>query len=112
MAFLRARLDEDSAAADGLSFACRIPDRIPDFTAAGGPAAERFWGHFTAARAIREVEAKRGILAEHVPAGDPADYDDGDAPCSEDEHFWPCGTLRHLAGIYSEHPDFQPEWKP
>ncbi|WP_332760413.1 DUF6221 family protein [Streptomyces sp. MT206] len=40
------------------------------------------------ARALREIEAKRRILARH--ARDP----------------WPCHDLRDLASPYADHPDF------
>ena len=34
-------LAEAKRIADTLAFACRIPDKVPDFTACGGPAARR-----------------------------------------------------------------------
>jgi hypothetical protein len=93
IAFLKARLDEDEARANGLFFACRIPGKLPDFSSRGGPAAEVYWQHFTPDRMIREVEAKRAIIAEHSP------YFGGSYP-----------ALRHLAAIYSDHPDYRAEW--
>lgn len=60
---LRAGLAADDRIADDLAFACKIPDRVPDFTGAGGPAAEQFWGRFTPVREVLEAEAKRQILA-------------------------------------------------
>ena len=110
VAFLAARLDEDAATADALFFACRIPDRIPDFTAAGGPAAEQFWGHFTAARALREVEAGRAILTEYGTALQvPADRE------TEDEVSWRLALEKVItirAAVYSDHPGYRPEWAP
>jgi Family of unknown function (DUF6221) len=93
LAFLAARLDEDEAAAE----TWREHDLRP----------------------LREVEAKRAILAEHQPGeydrygrvevacrvcvtGHEA-YMDDDAPDP-----WPCLTVRHLAGVYSDHPDYDP----
>lgn len=62
IAFVKARLAEDDERARGLQFACRIPEKIPDFTAAGGPAAETYWAHFTPQRMARELEAARRLL--------------------------------------------------
>lgn len=64
--------------------------------------------------ALREVEAKRAILAEHKPY----EIVDGYPVCGRcmrlDDRWRflpaPCPTLRHLAAVWSDHPDFQPEW--
>jgi hypothetical protein len=79
---------------------------------------------------LREVEAKRAILAEHQLSGssdiraerqgqwgrpEPAlalgcrvcDYDDGWLGGSDG-----CPTLRHLAAVYADHPDYRDEWRP
>jgi hypothetical protein len=50
------------------------------------------------ARVLREVEAKRQMLAFH----DRAHPHDGD----------PCTTQRLLVLPYADHPDYRPEWKP
>ena len=51
----------------------------------------------TVSRAHREVEAKRKILAEH-------------------ERATPSAQLRYalllLAAVYSDHPDYDEDWKP
>lgn len=60
---LKAGLDADERIADGLSFACKIPGRVPDFTGAGGPAAEEFWDRFTPHRRAREAAVGRVVLA-------------------------------------------------
>ena len=71
------------------------------------------------ARALREVEAKRAILRNHRPAW--TDYKDGDGidrtsnECVECEPSgtpdnYPCPTLRILAAVYSDHPDYDPAW--
>jgi hypothetical protein len=54
--------------ADGLRFACRIPDKIPDFFACGGPAAEAYWSYFTPARIVSllaAIEALTSALTRH-----------------------------------------------
>ena len=76
------------------------------------------------ARALREVAAKRAILAAHGP--DPIDKFGGIAKprclvclAGRDGYeelwvadSWPCLTLRLLAAVYSDHPDYQQEWAP
>ena len=72
------------------------------------------------ARVLREVEAGRAILAEHQPVWD--DYVDGDGierathecetcrpPGTPDN--WPCQTIRALAAVWSDHPDYDPAWR-
>jgi len=105
-AFLTARLDEDEAAA------------------------ERYLAHsvWRYERALREIEAKREILRLHgrmsVQPGHPM-FNDAhltSAPmplcrsCEPEtmwrrERSWPCRTLRALAAVYSDHPDYRQEWK-
>jgi hypothetical protein len=104
-AFVRARLNEDEAAAAG----AKLP---------GG-------------RLLREVEAKRAILQgrdAHIP------YSDGPDPgYPDDEPFdlcavcitskdgypeqwamdpWPCLAVRAIASVWSDHPAYRQEWKP
>ena len=101
--FLAARIAEDEEIANSLYFAARIPEQIPDFYAAGGPAAEQFWKRFDTARALREAEAKRAILAEHTTDGN-EDHDD-------DYVNGDCPTLLALAAVYRGHADFDPAWE-
>lgn len=113
VAFVEARLAEDKHYADGLLLACRIPEKVPDFFAAGGPAAEAYWAHFRPARMLREIEAKRAILARHQPDS-PEWPDCKECSCegalAATECFatvrWPCPTLRDLATAWSYHPDY------
>jgi hypothetical protein len=98
-AFLKARLDEDERL---------VRIRWGDLG----------WGE---CRDRREVKAKRAILDEHSP-GYPVTYPEpsGQPTCSVcDEGTydvepvpWPCPTIRHLAAVYGDHPDYQEEWKP
>lgn len=73
------------------------------------------------ARVLAEVEAKRAILAGHAP-GYPVTYPkpSGQPTCGvchaggwdwEPEN-WPCLTVRALAAVYSDHPDYDPAWAP
>jgi hypothetical protein len=58
------------------------------------------------ARALREVAAKRAILASHDPIGTPCDT------CSNDWVVvrWPCPTVRAIAAIYTDRPGWREEW--
>lgn len=64
IAFCEKRLAEDKHFADGLMFACRIPEKVPDFGACGGPAAEAYWRHFDPRRMLQEIEGARKLVAE------------------------------------------------
>jgi hypothetical protein len=102
IAFLNARLDEDEAAAtpgrqalDDLRFELRggdvyeqhLSSRIED----GLDIQTAAWE----ARALREVEAKRRMLA------------DLDLP-----HWGEAYLIALLASVYSDHPDYRQEWAP
>jgi hypothetical protein len=100
--FLKARLDEDERTAKGLAGATRIIGGGPDFYGAGGLAAEDFWERFDPARVLREVKAKRAILGEY--AGNDMD----DLGYTNALGF----AVSHLAAVYSDHPDYQQEWRP
>jgi len=105
--FLAARLDEDEGALED-----------PQWGDARGTCYECGTNQN---RLRREVAAKRAILALHSfvypttypePSGQPTcnvchcgtwDWE----PCN-----WPCQTVRHLAAVYSGHPDYRQEWAP
>lgn len=107
IAFLNARLDEDEAAAwavhdvnkcDALLYEEDMADaarRDPDCDC-GQPA-----------RVLREVEAKRAIVKLH--AAEPGQHPDF---CGHDLHELPCLTLRLLAAVWNDHPDYRQEWAP
>lgn len=66
------------------------------------------------ARVLREIAAKRSVVDLHVcPC--PADCGECGA-CSGDHHAdptpAPCETLRHMAAVHADHPDYQQEWAP
>jgi len=74
-------------------------------------------------RALREAEVKRAILALHNRTHDcpvsstVQSADKGPWLYIASEHVevahaeWPCTTLRHLAAVYSDHPDYRQEWE-
>jgi hypothetical protein len=60
------------------------------------------------ARVLREIDAKRRILAEHALNGWVCTTCDN----GEVEQVFPCPTLRILALPYADRPDFQEAWRP
>lgn len=121
--FLNDRLDEDEAVArrskadDAMNPNLRIP--------AG-------WVDGVADRVLREVEAKRRIIAMHHLAELECPQSEGDYRCCEeytcqcqidaldlqdamdvrDQHAeWPCQTVRALAAVYADHPEYREEWR-
>lgn len=69
------------------------------------------------ARVLREVEAKRRILARHA---DPGHYCDASSQVEvtsfiageQVRHVWPCDTLLDLASPHADHPEYPPEIAP
>lgn len=107
--FLRARLDEDEAAARE-AIAIRKRDYAhqpwvndPDYTF-------KAWDDYPSGvimagpeRVLREVEAKRRIVDDYrVPTLDDCQTDWDTPP--------PLWTLHALASVYADHPDYDPEW--
>jgi len=90
--FLAARLDEDDA--EALKLHDRLDGNVP-------------LQHAFAARVLREVEAKRRILAEHRPYPIRGIESDGCRMCRLP---WPCLTVRAFAEVWSDHPDFDSSW--
>ena len=121
--FLRARLDEDEAAAYGLCgngplarWVIRdgdlfvgtepLPDE-PIVQTWDGRVAHHIARH-DPARVLREVEAKRAILDHHVPVRHEGRKMCGS--CLGVCTYWPCPTVRHLAAAWSDHPDYRDDW--
>jgi hypothetical protein len=105
--FLTARLDEDEAAA------MRAIEPGRDHFVDADPGAEPLLfdaaGEFILpARVLREVEAKRAILAAYAPVAKADGVDE-----YEYAYGWATGlgtALRALAAVYSAHPDYDPAW--
>lgn len=135
-AFVTARLDEDEAAAiaagDGAAESARWRTRehpsdsgiVRDGQGAvviydeGVPSDEdaAHIARHDPDRALRDVAAKRAIVARHKPlSGVGGMYC---AWCSDDTDTaslnwrWPCPDIRDLAAVYSGHPDYRQEWAP
>lgn len=92
--FLSARLDEDHA-----DVIYRVGDE------GGDPLAD---GPRTVRRALREVEAKRRIVALAQEAATSASTS-GMYAAAED--YLEC-VLREVASAYADHPDYRNEWCP
>jgi hypothetical protein len=91
--FLEARIAEDEAAAEQLTHIFH------------GPGTQMYvaesWiqSPLKKKRFLAECAAKRAIMSRHASCDD-VSY--GDAST--------CPEIRTLAAIYSDHPDYQPEW--
>lgn len=128
--FLKARLDEDEAAANrAIALDWRVdPDdrhhvRVVPAQDAQGPGAVIAYvvggeaphiARHHPARVLREVEAKRRIIAEHA-ATLTIGFDDG----STESRTWcsrcgekACPTLRLLAEVHADHPNYDETWRP
>jgi hypothetical protein len=118
--FITARLDEDEAAAQA---ARKLAPSDTELAQQAGPCvSDAGYVHIARHhpnRVLREVAAKRAILARHPPDGDR--WPDC-ATCSCEGALagsdcigtvsWPCPTVRDVAAIWSDHPDYRPEWAP
>jgi len=121
IAFLRARLDEDGAAAEAARAVCTEWYIACDDDSVTISALREHVGRHSPARALREVAAGRAILDEHGP-GYPVTFPkpSGQPACGVchaggwdwEPEQWPCPTVRHLAAVWSGHSDYRTEWRP
>lgn len=131
--FLRARLDEDKAAAEAATggewgaIDHTRPFAIFDVATYQKNDSRGLTGRYAVgaiersedrahiarhdpARVLREVEAKRRILAEYAEVAD----NDIDEP-HEYAYGWANGlgvAVRLLAAVYDDHPEYRQEWAP
>lgn len=146
--FIAARLDEDEAAAKAATPGpWEAETHVDDYepvgvehlvsspaeahvvagTGLGGQQAQTDARHIARhdpARVLREVAAKRRILASHGPGStidesdgkwrdDPENWDPPEMLCTGHEWVaWPCTEVRAIADVWSGHPDYRAEWKP
>ena len=115
VAFLSARLDEDELAAkiaavdDAWDLLRRMIPPEP------GPLKRnnRLLAAFNPARVLREVEAKRNIIARYEDClTRQEDQDYPHAPAAEQAREYEDFVLPNLAARYSDHPDYDEDWKP
>jgi hypothetical protein len=133
LAFLRARLDEDEAAAraappgpwrikygtphaplhpgyrPGALLDARDMELVSDKYGEVGPQHEHFARH-DPSRVLRDVEAKRRILDTYEEARELAREDSslGAEMLSRSEGLW--YVVHDLASVSSDHPDYREEW--
>jgi hypothetical protein len=109
--FLTARLDEDAASAKTAidvgekRYGELYHEQVgfdPD-----GIGIDDGWLTLDAERMLREVDAKRKILALH----EPNNVTGPGRACRWCGHLWPCEEIRALVGVYGDHPDYDPAWK-
>lgn len=116
--FLAARLDEERQRAGKMRHSS-VDEPFYDCPATRtGPLGDLPWGEDACtcglarrkARALREVEAKRAILAELQAQNDGDPWGD---PWSADADYIAglAFAASALAAVYSDHPDYR-EWKP
>lgn len=76
--------------------------------------------HWSPARVLAECTAKRAIIDEHGPQEVASlDRDSWAKPfivcrrCAigDRQVVAPCPTLKSLAAVYADHPDYNPDWK-
>ena len=115
--FLRARLDEDAAAIEGL-----MEKSLQD-----SMNRDEFLTHQTMVmlsgvdrltvvvvnRQLRDVESKRRIMELHDGAHECSTYDhNGEIDnCTWVTDWNDCSTMRLLALPYADHPDYRGEWR-
>ena len=108
--FLLARIAEDEAvarASDPAVWVSGLAWRVARVERSGATAAHI--ARHDPARVLAESESKRAIVEVHyeVPASDIKWSN-----CGVCMSGWPCVTLRHLAAVYADHPDYDPTWRP
>lgn len=70
------------------------------------------------ARVLREIDAKRQLLALHGPSefgtwvGDDDDQEPACRTCGDLTTRFPCRTLRLLASVYADRTGYQEAWRP
>jgi len=66
------------------------------------------------ARVLREIDAKRQLIALHQEVEDPEEMQDYCATCEVTGNYpyYPCATLRLLALPYADRPGYRDDWRP
>jgi len=121
--FIEARLAEDeSAARKAADFPYDAPSDAPwvsmQLRVRRGVAmtSDEHFARHDPARALRQVERDRKVLARHHKQGiAEMVMIGGGETCvgcgvQNGPRAWPCAEVRDLAAIWSDHPDYQPEW--
>ena len=121
--FIKARLDEDEQAAltaqDDFGAVWTVDEAMGSVRSDTGadvldePATPRAHiARHDPARVLREIDAKRRILARHTNCGTGIGYcDDGGHAWDDEDGPRGCADLADLARPYSDHPQFREEWR-
>lgn len=119
--FLLARIAEDDAVAREASpLPWEVADRgMAVVTPTGFKVAPRIQRRATRehvarhdpVRVLAECEAQRRIVARHQSDGDEFPLCTTCREVGPDAQAWPCDTLRALAAVHVDHPDFREEWR-
>ena len=99
--FLLARISEDEAVA----VATRDAHDPLDWSNPGV-------GFLLLAGVLRECEAKRRIVALHSEGDKGTCYTCSVNGTRVQDNLIACPTLRDLAAVYADHPDYRDEWRP
>ena len=66
-------------------------------------------------RVLRQVEKLRRVVEEHLPDMELHHHTPQDCPicyyAGTAREAFPCPTIRALAAIWSDHPDYDPDWR-
>jgi hypothetical protein len=113
--FLAARLDEDEAWVRNFA---RLLNEV-HLHSADTPEHQRAVGAYMfdqerldPGQLLREVEAKRAILAEHRDDAGTCYRCRYGVPAHWESVAWPCPTIRALAAVWRDHPDYSVAWSP
>jgi hypothetical protein len=107
--FLLARIAEDANYAEHAKWAMQ-----GEWFTMADDKVDEFVRHMAPARVLAEVEAKRRIVEAHVAGPTGWHEDDGEPVryCHHCHRESPCLTLRALAALYADHPDYCEAWRP
>jgi len=117
--FLEARIADDEAAARTVHDVAKCDAMLYEEDMAAYAARTPGCDCGYPARVLREVDAKRKIVAEHAmePGMLPpscvrcCDTNTAQYPQRWDALTWPCPTVRALAAVWSDHKDYDLAWK-
>lgn len=108
--FLEARTAEDESLAQA-AIKSHAPDEVWESELGDmnlWPEDIAFWASQTPYRVLAEFAAKRAVISFHHYVSDGLC-----STCVEtgpDAQAFPCDTLKALAAVYKDHPDYQQEW--
>lgn len=113
VAFLKARLDEDEAAAKETAASSGLmPVIFTEHSEVPRKLGERMLAEVTAKRAILELHTAGYPVTYPKPSGQPTCGVCHAGGFDWEPENWPCATVRAIAAVYSGHADYDPAWAP